>query len=204
MANNQNDVSNIGKRIGRLLQQYELRIQYAQYKSSLMEEERQKASATGKAFKSMQATISRDVWEVYAKNLNTKKSELEEAVGRALMCYSDAEKRIWWAYFIENKSSYDIEGETHLNSRTVQRMIAAMKRDMELKFEQNLPRVGETDSPRYSASDIASFVRKKPSEEYVSAVSDLLEYGIVDLDALEFDPKFQDFIDRRAVAGDGD
>lgn len=194
MPANQNDVSNIGKRIGRLLQQYQLRIRYAEYKAKLMEEERAKASSSGNGWKTAQATISQKAWEVYAKNLATKKSELEDAVRKSLICYSSKEKDIWWRYFIENKSTYQIEAELNLNSRAVQRVVASMKKDMELKFEQSLPKIGEIEAPKWSAVELAQFFEEKPSADYVSAISDLLAYGIVDVDALEFDPMFQKYI----------
>lgn len=192
MPNHKNDEANIGKRIGRLLQQYGLRIEYAKYKANLMEEERKKSSACNQTWKAAQASVSKKAWEVYADNLATKKDELIEAVKGALICYNSKERLIWWLYFIENKSTYEIEEEVKINSRSVQRCIAAMKEEMALKFEQSMPRMGDTEAPKWSSVDLARFLEDKPSDDYIAAVKDMLAYGIVDVDALEFDPDFQD------------
>lgn len=194
MAAQSNDVSNIGRRIGRLLQQYQLRIAYAEHKSKLYEEEREKASASGQGYKTLQATLSQKVWKTYMENLVTKKSQLEAAVREALVCYNEKERKIWWLYFIEQKSSYEIEEIMKLNSRAVQRIVASMKADMELKFEQKLPRIGEASAPKWSAQELACFLEEKPSDDYVAAIRDMLDYGIVDIDILEFDETFQDYL----------
>lgn len=194
MAAQSNDVSNIGRRIGRLLQQYQLRIAYAEYKSKLYEEEREKASASGQGYKTLQATLSQKVWKTYMENLVTKKSQLEAAVREALVCYNEKERKIWWLYFIKQKSSYEIEEIMKLNSRAVQRIVASMKSDMELKFEQKLPRIGEASAPKWSAQELACFLEEKPSDDYVAAIRDMLDYGIVDIDTLEFDETFQDYL----------
>lgn len=190
-----NDVGSIGKRIGRLLQQYQLRIAYAEYKAHLMDEERLKASAIGNAYREMQANISKKAWETYAKNLATKKSELEQAVREALICYNSKQRTIFWLYFIENKSTYEIEDEMRIDSRKVQRTIAAMKADMEMRFEQRLPKIGEVKSPKWSAPDLAKFLTENPSQGYIDAIQDMLDYGIIDLDTLEFDQDFQDYLE---------
>lgn len=195
MANNKNDVSSIGNRIGRLIQQYELRIRYAEYKAKLMAEEEKRASASGLDKKAMYAKIARLAWEVYQKNLSDKRDDLLKEIKGALICYNSKEKQIWWLYFIENKSSYDIETETNFNARAVQRTVAAMKSDMELKFESLFHRNSGLESPNWSAADLANFLTERPSDDYLAAVKDMLQYGIVDLDALEFDPMFQKYLD---------
>lgn len=81
-----------------------------------------------------------------------------------------------------------------LNSRAVQRIVASMKADMELKFEQKLPRIGEASAPKWSAQELACFLEEKPSDDYVAAIKDMLDYGIVDIDTLEFDETFQDYL----------
>ena len=194
MPANTNDASTIGKRLGRLIQQYDLRIKYGQYKANLMEQEAKKASAIGNLEKETRAKVSMNAWATYADNLATAKMELAKAIQTALVAYNTTERKIWWAYFIENKSTYDIEDETSINSRSVQRAIAAMKKDMELNFEQKLPYVGEVESPKWTAQDLAFFLEEKPTTDYLSAIKDMLEYGIVDIDALEFDPDFQDYV----------
>ena len=194
MPANTNDASTIGKRLGRLIQQYDLRIKYGQYKASLMEQEASKASAIGNEQKAVRAKVSMNAWATYADNLATAKMELAKAIQTALVAYNTTERKIWWLYFIENKSTYDIEDETSINSRSVQRVIAAMKKDMELNFEQKLPNVGEVESPKWTAQDLAFFLEEKPTTDYLAAIKDMLEYGIVDIDALEFDPDFQDYV----------
>ena len=78
-----NDESNIGMRLCRLFQQYGLRIAYAQYKAEMYEQEREAASARGQGYKSLQAQVAKQSWEVYRRNLITKRRELEEAVQTA-------------------------------------------------------------------------------------------------------------------------
>jgi len=190
-----NEETSVGKRIGRLLQQYALRIAFAEGKVKLYDEEQANASARGSGVKTLRASISRNCWEVYAKNLTTKKTELEEAVKNALVGYSTKQRQVWFAYFIENKSSYEIEEQLSLNSRTVQRMVAAMKEDMDLKFDIRLPKMGEENFPKFSAKDLAEFLTDKPSEDYINGIKDALDYGIIDLDELDFDPDFQGFLD---------
>ena len=133
-----NDAS-IGKRLSQLLRQYSLRIALAKGKAHLYDQERQRASATGNAYKSLQAQIAVRCWAIYAKNLTTLKGELEEAIRNALAGYGEYEKRAWWLYFIENKPSSEIEREVGLSQRTVQRWLASMKADMELKFRVPRP-----------------------------------------------------------------
>lgn len=185
---------NVGKRLGRLLQQYALRIAYAEGKIQLYDEEQQNASARGNGVKTLKATVAKNCWEVYAKNLKTKKEELEKSIREALVGYSTKQRQIWFAYFIENKSSYEIEEEQCINSRAVQRMVASMKEDMDLRFDIKVPNIGEKKFPKFSPKDLAEFLTEKPSEDYVLAIKDLLNYGIVDLDELDFDPDFQGWI----------
>lgn len=197
MANHEKDGLCIGKRLGRLIEQYELRRAYAKYKAGLMEQERLKASAIGNEYKSMQAKISMEAWTVYETNLHEMEAELMEQIKKALLGYNSTEKNIWWLYFIENKSSYEIESAISLNSRSVQRAIAAMKKDMELKFLSR-PRTnaeGQEYKTLFTALDLANFIEEKPSEDYVRAVRDLMQLGFIDLDALEFDGLFQDFLE---------
>lgn len=194
MPANKNDVSTIGNQIGRLIQQYDLRITYAQYRASLMDEERLKASSLGQGRKTLESTVSREAWAIYAKNLTTKRQALIEDVKSALICYNANERKVWWAYFIERKSTYDIAAEIDRDPRAIQRMVAAMKADMELRFEQVLPRIGEKTSPKWSYAELANFLEDKPSEDYMKAVKDMIDYGVVSVDLLEFDPDFQDFL----------
>lgn len=189
------DETSIGKRLGRLLSQYALRISYATYKSGLYKEESDNASARGNGYKALQATISQKAWETYAKNLGDKKTELEAAIRKSLVGYSEKQVQIWYAYFIEDKSPNEIEEITNLSTRTIQRSIAAMKADMELKFVQRLPSIGEKTAPNWSAKDLANFLCKAPTEEYTAAIKDMLDYGVVDTDALEFDYEFQKFVE---------
>ena len=191
-----NDESSIGMRLGKLFQQYGLRIAYAQYKAGMYEQERDAASARGNAYRTLQAQISKQSWEVYARNLTAKRSELEDAVRRSLIGYSDVQKKVWYAYFIEGKSSTAIMHEVQLSDRTVERMIARMKDDMELKFSAStFKRIGEEAKPKWEAGQLASFLGGSPSDEYKAAVQDLLDYGVIDLDALEFDHDFQHYLE---------
>ena len=166
-------------------------------KAQLYDQERQRASATGNAHKSLQAQIAVRCWATYAKNLTTLKGELEAAIQNALAGYKDKQKRIWWLYFIEDKSVYEIEEAMHLNVRNVSRALASMKADMELKFRVPRPLTQEgRATPKWGARELANFLEENPSEEYVKAVSELLEYGIIDIDALEFDEMFQEFLEK--------
>lgn len=191
-----NDESNIGQRLAKLYQQYTLRIEYAKYKSEMYEQERESASMRGQGYKALQAQIAKQSWEVYRKNLLNKRGELEEAVKQALVGYSDVQRSVWYAYFMEAKSSTTIMKEVGLSDRTVERMIARMKDDMELKFTASaFKRIGESSKPKWDGNALAEFLEEKPSDEYRKAVQDLLDYGIVDLDALEFDHDFQHFLE---------
>ncbi len=196
MAANKNDASTIGFQIGRLIQQYNLRIAHANHRAQLMDEERLKASSLGQSRKSIDATISRDAWLTYAKNLANKRTELAEDVKRSLICYNANERKVWWSYFIERKSADQVAQETGFSLRSVQRLIASMKAEMECKFSQIPPRVGE--SPKWSHIELASFLSKgRLSEEYSRAIKDIMEYGIVSTDLLEFDPDFQKSLEER-------
>lgn len=200
-----NDESNIGMRLGRLFQQYGLRIAYAQYKAEMYEQEREAASARGQGYKSLQAQVAKQSWEVYRKNLITKRRELEEAVQTALIGYSDTQRRVWFSYFMEGKSSTAIMQEVQLSDRTVERMIARMKDDMELKFTDSaFKRIGEATKPKWTSAQLASFLTENPSQDYLAAVQDMLDYGIVDLDALEFDHDFQNFVESGRRPTDGE
>ena len=191
-----NDESNIGQRLAKLYQQYGLRIAYAEYKAEMYEQEREAASTRGQGYKALQAQVAKQSWEAYRKNLLNKRGELEEAVKQALIGYNDIQRKVWYAYFMEAKSSTTIMKEVGLSDRTVERMIARMKDDMELKFTAStFKRIGETAKPKWSGDDLAEFLDDKPSDEYRRAVQDLLDYGIVDLDALEFDHDFQRFLE---------
>lgn len=191
-----NDESNIGQRLAKLYQQYGLRIAYAEYKAEMYEQERESASMRGQGYKALQAQIAKQSWEVYRKNLLNKRGELEEAVKQALVGYSDVQRSVWYAYFMEAKSSTTIMKEVGLSDRTVERMIARMKDDMELKFTASaFKRIGESSKPKWDGNALAEFLEEKPSDEYRKAVQDLLDYGIVDLDALEFDHDFQHFLE---------
>lgn len=195
MPANKNDVSTIGNQIGRLIQQYDLRITYAKFRAELMEEERLKASTIGEGRKTFESTVSRQAWSIYAKNLATKKNELALEVKKALIGYNTVEREAWWRYFIERKSAEQVATEIGFSLRSVQRLIASMKADMELRFSQILPRFGDKESPKWSHTELARFLSKKePSDEYARAVKDMIEYGIVSIDLLEFDPEFQDFL----------
>jgi len=199
------DETSIGKRLGRLLQQYQLRIAYAKYKASLYEEEAACASSRGMGYKALQATISKKSWETYAQNLTDKKAELEGVLRSCLIGYSDKQKDIWYSYFIDNLSPSEIESKNpNLSQRTIQRVVAAMKRDMELRFEQKLPRIGERPAPNWNAQDLGHFLEEEPDEGYLAALKDALDYGIIDIDALEFDYEFQRYLETGKRATDGD
>ncbi len=191
-----NDESNIGMRLGKLFQQYALRISYAEYKAKLYEQEREAASTRGQGYKALQAQVAKQSWEVYLKNLTAMRAELEEAVKKALIGYSDIQKKVWYAYFMEAKSSTTIMHEVQLSDRTVERMIARMKDDMELKFTAStFKRIGEEIKPKWDATQLAAFLEESPSDDYKAAIQDMLDYGIIDLDALEFDHDFQHFLE---------
>lgn len=194
MARPVNVETNVGKRIGSLLQQYALRIAFAQGKMRLYDEEQQNASARGNGVKTLKASIARNCWGVYEKNLSDKKEELEKNVKEALIGYSTKQREVWFAYFIENKSCYEMEDELNINARTIQRMVAAMKEEMDLRFDFKVPDIGENKLPKFSPKDLAEFLTDKPSEEYIAGIKDVLDYGIIDLDELEFDPDFQNFL----------
>ncbi len=191
-----NAYNNIGNRLGRLLQQYNLRIAYAEYRSEMYKEEQSKASALGNGYKSLQATISKQCWETYAKNLSDKRDGLMSDIKGSLVGYNDKQRRIWYAYFIENKSADCVADEFSLGTRTVERIISAMKGDMELNFSASLPKMGDRPSPSWSSAELANFLQESPSPDYLSAISDCLSYGIVDADALENDRDFQEFLER--------
>ena len=200
-----NDESNIGMRLGKLFRQYGLRIAYAQYNADLYENERQKCSAIGQSYKALQAQIAKQSWEAYRKNLIEKQNEMGEAVQQALIGYSDTQRRIWYAYFLEGKSSTVITKEVNLSDRTVERMIAKMKVDMELKFDGTPFKRAEAEAKaKWDASQLAAYLEGNPSQAYQSAIQDLLDYGAIDLDALEFDQRFQDYLATGRRPADGD
>lgn len=194
MPANKNDVSTIGNQIGRLLQQYELRITYANYRANLMNEEKLKASALGQDRKALSASISKEAWGVYAKNLNDKKGELIEAIKKALIGYNANERKVWWSYFIERKSAERVSDEVCMSLRSVQRLIASMKDDMELRFSQIPPKFSDGETPKWSHVELAGFLQKDPSEAYVKAVKDMVDGGYISIDILESDPKFQEYL----------
>ncbi len=196
MSANTNDGSSVGRRIGRLLQQYSIRIAYAEYKAKLYEEEASSASARGNAQKSVKAKVAKITWETYAKNLADKRDNLIRDVRNSLIGYSDKQASIWFAYFVENKTTHEIATSLGVVSeRTVQRMIASMKDDMSIRFETRMPRIGERPSANFEARELASFLREEPSEEYIAALKDAMDKGFIDVDALEFDYEFQSHLE---------
>lgn len=194
MAANKNDASTIGFQIGRLIQQYNLRITRANYRAKLMDEERLKASSVGQTKRALEATISRDAWVIYAKNLTNKRTELAEEVKTSLIGYNANEKSVWWSYFVERKSAEKVAQETGFSLRSVQRFIASMKAEMECRFNQIPPRMEEIESPRWSHIELAHFLEEKPNDDYIKAVKDLIDYGVISVDLLEFDPDFQAYL----------
>ena len=195
MPNYKDDETSIGRRLGRLLQQYGLRISYATHKANIYSEEEKCASARGLAQKALRAKISANSWGVYAKNLADKRDELKQAIYLSLIGYNDKQKKIWFAYFIDNLSPSEIElQDPSVSQRTIQRVVAAMKADMALRFPSKLPNIGEKGAPNWNAKDLATFLEEKPSNDYVRALQDALNYGIIDIDALEFDYEFQNYI----------
>ncbi len=191
---NRTAYNSIGNRLGRLLQQYNLRVAYAEYRSEMYAEEQSKASALGNGYKSLQATISKQCWETYAKNLSDKRDELTDAIKMSLVGYNDRQKKVWYSYFIENKTAEAIASEINTVERTVMRMVSVMREDMEMNFSASLPHMGDKPSYSWSPTDLATFLTEKPTPDYVSAVSDCMSYGIVDADALENDRMFQEFL----------
>lgn len=191
---NRTAYNSIGNRLGRLLQQYNLRVAYAEYRSEMYAEEQGKASALGNGYKALQATISKQCWETYAKNLSDKRDELTDAIKTSLVGYNDRQKKVWYAYFIENKTAEAIATEINTVERTVMRMVSVMRDDMEMNFSASLPKMGDRPSYPWSPTDLANFLTENPTPDYVSAVSDCMSYGIVDADALENDRMFQEFL----------
>lgn len=202
-----NDESNIGQRLGRLLQQFDLRIAFAAYKAEMYENERSHASMRGMGQKAIQAQMAKNSWNTYRENLLRFRSELIDEVKSSLIGYSATQKHVWFAYFMENKSSTAIAKELGLSDRTVERSVAKLKDDMALKFRYDsaaFRRLGEIPQPRWSAEDLAAFLKEKPSQEYLEAIKDMLDYGIIDLDALEFDHGFQHFLETGRRPTDGE
>ena len=194
MPANKNDVSTIGNQIGRLLQQYELRITYANWRAKLMDEERLKASALYQKKRALDASIAKEAWSIYAKNLTDKKAELVEAVKRGLIGYGSNERVIWWRYFIERESAERIAEDVNMSLRSVQRLVASMKANMELRFSTIAPKFSEGESPKWSHVELAGFLQESPSEDYVKAIKDIIEGGYVSIDLLESDPRFQEYL----------
>lgn len=200
MPNYKNDETSIGKRLGRLLQQYGLRISYATYKAVLYREEEQSASARGNDQRALRAKIAKTSWETYAANLTDKRDELKRAIYMSLIGYNDRQKKIWFAYFIENLTPSEIElREPNTSQRTIQRTVAAMKADMELRFPSKLPAIGDKEAPNWNAKDLALFLEERPSEDYIKGLQDALDYGVIDIDAIECDEEFQNFISASKV-----
>lgn len=196
MSCNRNDEGNIGQRLAKLYQQYALRVAYAKYKAEIYEQERQSSSMRGNSARSLKAQVAKRSWEVYLANLNEKKSELESAVKTALVGYNDTQRKVWFAYFFEAKSTDAISAEVDLSGRTVERMIARMKGDMEMKFTSgDVKKPPRQSKPKWSGDDLARFLEDKPSDDYRRAVQDMLDYGAVDIDALEFDHDFQEWLE---------
>jgi len=200
MPNYKNDETSIGRRLGRLLQQYGLRISYATHKANIYSEEEKCASARGLAQKALRAKISANSWGVYAKNLADKRDELKQAIYMSLIGYNDKQKKIWFAYFIDNLSPSEIElQDPNISQRTIQRVVAAMKADMALRFPSKLPTIGDKEAPNWNAKDLASFLGERPSEDYIKGLQDAFDYGVIDIDAIECDEEFQNFISASKV-----
>lgn len=197
MARPTNIDTSIGRRIGQLLRQYALRINFAEGKAKLYDEESQKASAMGYGKRTIDAAIARNVWQTYAKNLKDVKAELENAVKEALAGYTQQQKIIWWSYFINNQPCPDIaeRPDVRMELRTVYRVVKAMRDELELKFKLPVPSEERVEIKEWSPIDLALFLEEKPSDEYIQAIKDMLDYGIVDLDTLEFDHDFQHFLE---------
>lgn len=191
---NRTAYNSIGNRLGRLLQQYRLRIAYAVYRAEMYGEEQAKASALGNGYKALQATISKQCWETYAKNLGDKRDELLGSIKECLIGYNDKQRKVWCAYFIDNKSAEAIAADVGAAPRTVERMISVMRSDMELNFSASLPKMGDKPAASWDANALATFLTESPTPDYLSAVNDCMSYGIVDADALENDRMFQEFL----------
>lgn len=202
---NNNDTS-IGNRLGRLFQQMQLRVEYATYKAKLYAEEAKLASARGKETKAVRATISQRAYETYAKNVLDLYTDLATAIKASLTGYSDKQMNVWTSYFIFDKPVSVIAVEENVSERTVHRMIAAMKADMELKVGGCIPAEARTEkSPNWNAIDLAEFLAGglPCSEHYYQAIADALKYGAIDVNALEFDTAFQEYLDEREKCNGG-
>lgn len=183
---------NVGTRLGMLLRQYSLRISLAQGKVSLYDEERQARSALGKHKTSVNATISRNVWEVYGKNLSDKKAELEKAIKSCLVGYSVNERKVWVGYFIENKTPSELAKEFSVNERTIFRKIQAFKQEMSIRFQE--PDASNEDMKEdysFTSEDLALYANPNADSSYIKAVDDLMSMGFIDIDRLDFDEGFR-------------
>lgn len=63
---------------------------------------------------------------------------------------------------------------------------------------------GERPAPNWNAQDLGHFLEEEPDEGYLAALKDALDYGIIDIDALEFDYEFQRYLETGKRPTDGD
>lgn len=191
-----NEQNTIGKRLGRLVQQYDLRISHAKYTAGVYEEEWARLSATNQTQKATYAKVAHNTWKTYETNLAAKREELIKAIQEALIGYNEKQRKIWYAYFIEGLSGREIEDKYNLGYRNVYRMVSAMQEDMSLRFVGKVPDESGAKTLNWGAARLATFLTENPSNDYIEAVEDALNYGIIDIDSLEFDPDFQDFLEK--------
>lgn len=197
----------IGKRIGTLYRRMDIRIAFATGYSDLYREEAKRYSAMSQTQKAANARLASEIWKAYATNVTDMKNELRAEVRKALLGYTEQEKTVFWMFFIESKTYEEIEASPEINMslRTIYRLIKAMRDELDMRFVPEKYERGAS-IPNWSSSDLALFLEEKPSEDYLRAIKDCLEYGIIDIDAIETDPEFQYFLEqgKHSLKGGGE
>lgn len=186
----------IANRIVRILCQYDLRIAYGKAKAGLYEEEEGKYSALCDATKAAKGKVAKEVWTTYVDNLTKKKEQLEAELNDALQFYSATQKEIWIDVFVHKRPIKSLTSKYNLCRSSLSRIVSAMRRDMEMRFDGRLP-AENSDQPNWNYKDLASFLTDKPSADYMEAVKDLVSYGLIDVQMLDTDESFQSYLDGR-------
>lgn len=182
----------IGKRLGRLVAQYRLRIAYGKAKAELYSAEAKKNDRLGRSKQAIEAKASRNVFGVYVSNLEGKLGELLNGIDLALLPYSDLTRQAWKLCYLEGLTIDQIADRLCINARYIQRLISradqAVCKSVGLEGRESEP------PERWSAADLAAYLTERPSADYVSGIADLLDYGAVDVTFLETDEEFLDWL----------